>query len=85
VGYASYYLQIAGADGRRSEAVIGAEKMLTPALAKAKAEQLIARMTLSGISPVAAKRQRIAKAKADKLNTFEALVKAFMVDSLTFR
>jgi hypothetical protein len=72
-GYAAYYLQFTREDGRQSEIVIGAEKLLTPAIAKAKAEQLIAQMTLSGISPVAAKREKVARVKAERAQTFRAV------------
>lgn len=76
-GAAAYYLQFTQADGRRSETVIGAENQITPAIAKAKAEQLNAEMTLTGLSPVAAKRERIAQARAAKVQTFKAVSTAF--------
>jgi integrase len=77
-GSAAYYFLFVREDGKRSETVIGAENQLTPALARAKAEQLIAQMTLSGVNPVAAKRVKVAQAKADKAKTFRALTEAFL-------
>jgi len=80
-GTAAYYLQFTQDDGKRSETAIGSENQITPALAKAKAEQLIAEMTLTGKTPVAAKRQRIADAKTAKANTFGALTALFLAAS----
>lgn len=76
-GSAAYYLLFTRADGSRSETVVGAENLLTPALARTKAERLLAELTLSGADPVQAKRQMIAQAKAAKAQTFRAVADKF--------
>lgn len=80
-GAAAYYFRFARGDGTWSETAIGPENQLTPSLAADEATRLFSEMRLSRVNPVAAKRQRVAEAKAAKAQTFGALTEAFLAAS----
>jgi integrase len=72
-GAAAWYLSFRQADGTPSEIAIAKEAAITPAMAAEKARLLIAQMTLSGVTPIQAKRAAIATAKTAKAQTLRAV------------